>query len=74
MIRRALFPLLLVGLPLCAFAASQRDDYAQQWPLTLQDADAGAYRVQLDDAVYRSAQRASLGDVEVFNAAGDPLP
>ncbi|MCC4592895.1 DUF3999 domain-containing protein [Xanthomonas campestris pv. cannae] len=74
MIRRALFPLLLAGLPLCAFAASQRDDYAQQWPLTLQDADAGAYRVQLDDAVYRSAQRASLGDVEVFNAAGDPLP
>ncbi|WP_260115029.1 DUF3999 domain-containing protein [Xanthomonas indica] len=74
MIRRMLFPLWLAWLPLCAFAASQRDDYAQQWPLTLQDADAGAYRVQLDDAVYRSAQRASLGDVEVFNAAGDPLP
>ncbi|MFC6841193.1 DUF3999 domain-containing protein [Xanthomonas theicola] len=73
--KRLIFPaLLLASLPLAAAAASQREDYAQQWPLTLQDPAAGAYRVQLDDAVYRSAHRASLGDVEVFNAAGDALP
>lgn len=73
--KRLIVPALLLALsPLAASAASQRDDYVQQWPLTLQDADAGAYRVQLDDAVYRSAHRASLGDVEVFNAAGDALP
>ncbi|AVY65833.1 DUF3999 domain-containing protein [Xanthomonas translucens] len=73
--KRPIFPAMLLALlPLAGFAASQRDDYAQQWPLTLQDPAAGAYRVQLDDAVYRSAHLASLGDVEVFNAAGDPLP
>ncbi|WP_139116122.1 DUF3999 family protein, partial [Xanthomonas translucens] len=73
--KRLIIPAMLLALlPLAGFAASQRDDYAQQWPLTLQDPAAGAYRVQLDDAVYRSAHLASLGDVEVFNAAGDPLP
>lgn len=73
--KRLILPAVLLALvPLAGFAASQRDDYAQQWPLTLQDPAAGAYRVQLDDAVYRGAHLASLGDVEVFNAAGDPLP
>jgi len=73
--KRLMLSVLLLALsPLAASAASQRSDYARQWPLTLQDPDAGAYRVQLDDAVYRSAHRASLGDVEVFNAAGDALP
>ncbi|WP_369979706.1 DUF3999 domain-containing protein [Xanthomonas bundabergensis] len=73
--KRPILAVLLLALaPLAASAASQRDDYAQQWPLTLQDPAAGAYRVQLDDAVYRSAHLASLGDVEVFNAAGDALP
>ncbi|MBN6152283.1 DUF3999 domain-containing protein [Xanthomonas sp. AmX2] len=66
--------ILLALLPVAAWAASQREDYAQQWPLTLQDADAGAYRVTLDDAVYRRAHLASLGDVEVFNGNGEPVP
>lgn len=54
--------------------AGNRDDYARQWPLALQDADAGAYRVTLDRAVYRSASLPSLRDVEVFNAEGTSVP
>lgn len=62
-------------LPLLAQAGS-RPDYARQWPLTLgdADADAGAYRVPLSAEVYRSATLPSLRDVEVFDAAGQPVP
>ena len=35
--------------------AASRDDYARQWPLTLGQEESGAYRVLLDEAVYRSA-------------------
>lgn len=54
--------------------AASRDDYARQWPLTLGQEESGAYRVLLDEAVYRSASEVSLADVEVFNAQGQPLP
>lgn len=54
--------------------AGTREDYARQWPLTLGQEQGGAYRVALDAAVYRSASQASLGDIEVFNAEGRPLP
>jgi hypothetical protein len=60
-------------LPLIALAGA-RDDYATQWPLTLRDGDAGAYRVVLDRAVYRSARLSTLRDVDVLNAAGAPVP
>jgi len=62
-----------VLLPLAVFAAA-RDDYARQWPLTLQDADVGAYRVTLDREVYRSVQSRELRDVDVINANGAPVP
>lgn len=65
---------LLALLPFAAAATNTRDDYVQQWPLALQDAPAGAYRVALDEAVYRGAHTAGLGDLEVFNAEGQPLP
>jgi hypothetical protein len=60
-------------LPLVTFAAA-RDDYAMQWPLALQDADAGAYRVVLDREVYRSARSTTLRDIDVLNAAGVAVP
>jgi hypothetical protein len=60
-------------LPLLAFAGA-RDDYARQWPLTVQDRDAGAYRVVLDREVYRNAQSPGLRDVDVLDAAGTPVP
>jgi hypothetical protein len=59
-------------LPLVAFAAT-RDDYASQWPLALQDADGGAYRVVLDREVYRQLQSPRLQDLVVVNAQGTPV-
>ncbi len=56
-------------IPIVALAAV-RDDYARQWPLTVHNDSAGAYRVALDREVYRSAQLASLRDVDVVNADG----
>lgn len=63
----------LVLLPAFAFAAG-RDDYARQWPLVLQNDDAGAYRVILDREVYRSATSQALRDVAVFNRDDQPVP
>ena len=59
-------------LPFVAVAAS-RDDYASQWPLALQDADGGAYRVVLDREVYRQLQSPRLQDLVVVNAQGTPV-
>ena len=59
-------------LPLVVLAAS-RDDYASQWPLALQDADGGAYRVVLDREVYRQLQSPRLQDLVVVNAQGTPV-
>ncbi len=56
-------------LPLAAFAGV-REDYAQQWPLSLSDADAGAYRVVLDRHVYTQLQSPALKDLVVVNAEG----
>jgi hypothetical protein len=60
-------------IPLVAVAAV-RDDYARQWPLSLQDGNAGAYRVTLGREVYRSARSPSGGDIEVVNADGVAVP
>ncbi|SEL71601.1 Protein of unknown function [Pseudoxanthomonas sp. GM95] len=68
------FALMLLVLPLSATAASVRDDYAQQWPMQLSSADAGAYRVVVSDAVYRAAQSPTLADVAPLNAQGEALP
>lgn len=56
-------------VPLVALAGV-RDDYAQQWPLQLQQEDAGAYRVVLDREVYRHLQSPALHDLDVVNAQG----
>ena len=62
----------LLLLPLVAFAAA-RDDYASQWPLALQQADGGAYRVVLDREVYRQLRSPRLQDLVVVNAQGMPV-
>ncbi len=62
--------LLLALLPLAAQAGT---DYAQQWPLQLSRADAGAYRVTLDASVYRAAYWRDLRDVRVLDASGKPV-
>lgn len=56
-------------LPVTLFAGV-RDDYARQWPLTLGQEAAGAYRVELDRSVYQQLQSPLLKDLEVINADG----
>lgn len=63
--------LLLVMFPLAAHAGGE---YARQWPLQLGTANAGAYRVELDEAVYRQARSRALADVDVVDAQGNPVP
>lgn len=62
----------LLALPLAALAATA-DDYAGRWPLALERADGGAYRVVLDRGVYRQLQSPALHDLVVVNADGAPV-
>jgi hypothetical protein len=55
-------------------AADARQDYREQWPLQLSSPQAGAYRLMLGEAQYRSAVSPRLTDVQVFNAQGQALP
>ena len=64
--------LWLAVLPVAAVAGI-RDDYAQQWPLELSQADAGAYRVVLDAQVYQAVQSRDLRDLQVVDADGNPV-
>lgn len=57
-----------------AAVANEPAQYVQQWPLQLEASEAGAYRLHLDEAVYRTAQSPTLADVQPFNAQGRPLP
>ncbi|MGS1078054.1 DUF3999 domain-containing protein [Pseudoxanthomonas beigongshangi] len=70
---RAARGLLLSLLPVVALAGS-RNDYAREWPLTASEAEVGAYRVVLDEAIYRQVQSSGLRDLEVFDARGRPVP
>lgn len=60
-------------LPLAVIAAP-RDEYAQQWPLTLGRDDAGAYRVTLDESVYRQLRDPAIRDLVVINRDGVAVP
>ena len=59
----------LLLLP-CVALAALSDDYAWQWPLTLQDADAGAYRVELDASVYAAQRYPEVTWDQVFTQSG----
>lgn len=49
-------------------------DYATQWPLVLRSDNAGAYRVVLDEPVYRQLTTPAMRDLDVLNAAGATVP
>lgn len=70
--RRAL-ALLLLSVATCATAAEQAPpkplDFASGIPLELQPGHA-LYEVILPSAVYRGVTRPDLGDMRIFNAAG----
>lgn len=58
----------------CASApAIAADHFAERFALQL-DGDAAYYSVTLPAAVYAASQRGDLGDVRVFNGAGEPVP
>ncbi|CAB3782422.1 hypothetical protein LMG28614_01450 [Paraburkholderia ultramafica] len=49
------------------------NDFAQRFALQLDDG-AAYYSVTLPAAVYAASKRGDLGDVRVFNGAGEPVP
>ena len=57
-----------------AASAGTATDYATQWPLTLGRDGDGAYRVVLDEAVYRQLQDPQLRDLVVLNREGAEVP
>ncbi|KAB8172090.1 DUF3999 family protein [Lysobacter maris] len=65
---------VLALLPCFAALAAGRQDYGWEWPLTLSQDDAGAYRVTLDEFVYRRLQDPQLRDLVVFDGAGGAVP
>lgn len=58
----------------CAAAASADDAFVAQWPLTLPSSDAGAYRVELDPAVYATTVAPGVRDLVVVNGEGRQVP
>lgn len=61
------------GWVLSASAATGPDHFAQRFSLAL-DGEAAYYSITLTPPVYMASQRSDLGDIRVFNAAGEPVP
>ena len=66
--------LLLMALGSPASAQDHRQQYAEQWPLSVSSEQSGAYRITLEPQIYRRAWSPELADVQVYNAAGQALP
>lgn len=64
----------LVAVFAGAVHAATPADYAWLFPLATPDADASAWRIDLPPEVYARIHDAELRDLEVFNAAGQPVP
>jgi len=67
---------VLTGGVLCsvAIAAAGDEAFVAQWPLDLPSSDAGAYQVELDDAVYATTVSPTLRDLVVVNRDGRQVP
>ncbi len=63
---------LLIAVPVIALVGT-REDYGWQWTVRT-DAEAGAYRIVLDDAVYQRTQSPVLKDLDVIDAQAQPVP
>ena len=66
----------LASLSLSAWASAAggaADNFAEHFALQL-ESGAAYYSVTLPAAVYAASQRSDLGDVRVFNGAGEPMP
>jgi len=64
---------LVLLVPALAVAAERPQDFAYGIPLAVDGRDA-FYQVEVPRAVYEGVVRADLGDVRVFNAAGEVVP
>lgn len=71
---RASVLLVALGLGFATSVAAGAADDARQWPLSLPDAEAGLYRVELGPDVYRAALSPRLDDVDVLDGQGRPVP
>ena len=60
-------------LPAVAAHGATADDYAYAWPLAV-GSDSAAWQVELTPEVYAAVRDAQLRDVEVLDAAGQPVP
>jgi len=69
---RAACALMLLLSSACA-AAESPEDFAYSVPLQTEGSDA-LYEAQIPASVYRGVTRRDLGDVRVFNSAGEPVP
>ena len=65
---------LFVTAASMAAVAKISADYATQWPLTLGRDGDGAYRVVLDETVYRQLRDPQLRDLVVLNRDGAAVP
>ncbi|MGY4516980.1 DUF3999 family protein [Lysobacter sp. HA18] len=65
----------IVALLACVttFAIAAPVDYARQWPVVT-TTSAGAYTFELTPEAYTVVQRADLGDLDVLDASGHPVP
>jgi hypothetical protein len=60
-------------LPLPALSAERLADFAWSVPIEL-DAREGLHQLELDARVHQGIMRRDLGDIRVFNAAGESVP
>ncbi|HET7778650.1 MAG TPA: DUF3999 family protein, partial [Rudaea sp.] len=69
---RIALSLCILG-PAAAARGATADDYAYAWPLAM-GSDSAAWQVELTPDVYAAVRDAQLRDVEVLDAAGQPVP
>jgi len=61
-------------LLLWPLSAAAEPEFAREWPLHLAEADAGAYRIELETSVYQAAYWPDWRDVQVLDSNGQPVP
>jgi hypothetical protein len=64
---------VISGCLLLSPAIADTGQFAQRFSLDL-DGNAAYYTVALPASVYAASRRSDLGDIRVFNAAGEPVP
>jgi hypothetical protein len=71
--RKSLIAWIFAGAAAVAAAAERPADFAYGLPLEV-DGKEALYEVVLPASVYRGSARADLGDLRVFNGAGEAVP